>query len=94
MHGYICRAGSNPASDASKNNIDYGQNYQIVPNGLTVTFQNKDFSIRQRVVSVPSRFRNWSFKAFAFAVSVKRVWSSFLKGGMPLESCLECLSSE
>ena len=37
---------------------------------------------------------NWSFKAFAFAVSVRRVWPSFLKGAMPLESCLECLSSE
>ena len=38
--------------------------------------------------------RNWSFKAFAFAVSVKRVWPSFLKGAMPLEPFLECLSSE
>ena len=38
--------------------------------------------------------RNWSFKAFAFPVSVKRVWPSFLKGSMPLESCLECLNSQ
>ena len=36
---------------------------------------------------------NWSVKAFAFAVSGKRVWPSFLKGAVPLESCLECFSS-
>ena len=36
----------------------------------------------------------WSFNAFAFAVSVRRVWPSFLMGAMPFESCLECLSSE